>query len=228
MRVFLVGEGRHDIGDLAAEPPYRDGRPGFLQPIVEKLIAGQVEFEGQKVSLLGRVAIPGLHQALERKARIAAQLAEYAESDLLVFIVDLDRGSGTGRQKAASDIKKREKAISMGFQHGVESGLVCAPGIACRTIEAWALGDRVAVGSMTDSGDPVDLPSRKQPEDLWGEPHEPTSNHPKMVLHRLLGRTVTQDDLSEIAGIADIPTMRSTCPMSFEPFAAKLVAVAPT
>lgn len=56
-RVFLVGEGPSDIGDLANPPSYRDEddrREGYLQPIVRKLV-GPIEvmfFDGRRLVAL--------------------------------------------------------------------------------------------------------------------------------------------------------------------------------
>jgi len=42
-RVFLVGECPTDIGDLVELPGYRQGREGFVQPILRRMVAGAVE-----------------------------------------------------------------------------------------------------------------------------------------------------------------------------------------
>jgi hypothetical protein len=222
MRIFLVGEGRHDIGDLAAAPSYRGNKPGFLQPIVERIIGSRVAFDGQKVSLLGKEPVRGLREILERKAWMAAQLARNAESDLLVFVTDLDKGSGMGQKAAVTEIKTRSAMIRKGSQAGASGEFACVPGIACRTIEAWALGDRAAVAELLGSAQPVELPPGKGPEDLWGKPRDPGSSHPKVVLKRILGRSATQEDLSKIAECAEIEIVREACPLSFDPFAVEL------
>lgn len=221
MDVFLVGEGRHDIGDLAVERPYRGRRPGFMQPVVERLVEVDVSFDGQKVSLFGRARVRGLKDALARKAYIAATLARATGSDVLIFITDLDKGSGTGQRQAREEIERRSKEIRKGSAEGSGGAVVCVPGIPCRTIEAWALSDRRAIERI-NSGGPARLPDGKRPEELWGERHDPNSNHPKMVLARILGREATQDDLSKIAEDADIESMREVCSLSFEPFASEL------
>lgn len=222
MRVFLVGEGRHEIGDLAVAPPYRDGRSGFLQPVVEKLITTETAFDGAKVALLSKKRVSRRREALKGQVRLAVALATNAGSDLLVFVKDLDRGSGTGRRKAAADIKGISEEIRRGCEAQAAGDFKCVPGIPCRTIEAWALGDRAAVAELCGSAKPVELPDGKAPEDLWGKPHNPSSNHPKMVLKRILGRDGTQQDLSAIAERADPKALRESCPLSFRPFAIEL------
>jgi len=226
MRIFLVGEGRHDIGDLAIASPYRRSRPGFLQPVIEKIIGSRVTFDGQKVSLLGKKPVRGLRGALERKAWMASLLAENAESDLLVFVTDLDRSSGTRRSDAVKDIERKSEMINRGCQSQAVGRVECVPGIPCRTIEAWAMGDPAAVASLVGAGDSVRLPGGKGPEGLWGKPRDPDSDHPKMVLKRILGHEGTQEDLGKIAEHADIRAVRQACPLSFEPFATDLEAVA--
>lgn len=182
MRVFLVGEGRHDIGDLAAAPPHRGSDPGFLQPVVEEIVGPRVEFDGQKVSLLGKKRVRGLREALERKAWVASVLAQNAEADLLVFVADLDRGSGMGKRRATVDISRKSNVIRRGCETNTGGQLECVPGIPCRTIEAWALGDLAAVESLLGTGKSIRLPGGKGPEELWGAPGDPKSNHPKMVV----------------------------------------------
>jgi len=222
MRVFLVGEGRHDIGDLAVSPPYKGGQPGFIQPIVERALETQVSFDGQKISLLGKERVAGLREVWARKAWLAGVLAMGAESDLLVFVADLDKGSGTSRQTAAADIEKRSKAIKEGCEAGTAGELPCATGVACRTVEAWALGDLMAVAELIGAEHPVQLPACKKPGELWGKPRDPKSNHPKMVLKRILGRMATQRDLSWIAERSEIEVIRTSCPLSFGSFLSEL------
>lgn len=225
MRIFLVGEGRHDIGDLAADPAYRGGSPGFLQPVVEKVVGGKPTFEGAKVALLGKKRVSQRGEALEGQARVAAALAVNAESDLLIFVRDLDRGSGTGKKQAAADIKRMCGEINRGFRSHADASLGCVPGIPCRTIEAWALGDAKAVIDACPAVTSVDLPDGKDPEKLWGKPRNPESNHPKMVFKRIVGDEPTQAIMSAIAARIDIGNLREACPLSFEPFVSKLEAV---
>src|SRR4051812_48097679 len=88
--VYLIGEGPDDIGDLAEHPSYRDGREGFIQPILKRLAPRcLLKFDGQKVTMLPRRPIsrsPG-HG---RKAGQALVLAWNAGSEALVFVKDTD------------------------------------------------------------------------------------------------------------------------------------------
>jgi len=222
MRVFLVGEGPHDIGDLADAPDFRGKRPGFLQPMVEKIVGARAAFDGSKVALLGKKRVSRRGEALEAQAERAAVLAINAESELLVFVRDLDRGSG--RRNAAADIQCMSDEIRRGSGCRPDDKLTCVPGVACRTIEAWALGDGDAVAIACGLDDAVGLPGGKKPEQLWGKPRDPASNHPKMVLKRIFGDGPDREDFAAIAEHADIDAMRDSCPLSFAPFVAELEA----
>lgn len=221
--VFLVGEGPHDIGGLAAAPPYESGSPGFLQPVVERLLDRRTEFSGQKVSVLGKKRFQGLKDALARKGYIASVLAENAGAEVLVFVTDLDGGNNvrTERQREA-EIERKTEAVREGA-NASGAQLICVAGVCCRTIEAWAMGDLAAVEAI--AGKPVELPAGKKPEDLWGKPRDPESDHPKSVLARMLGRVASQEDLNEIASRADLQAVMTNCSISFAPFAADLQTV---
>jgi Domain of unknown function (DUF4276) len=224
MRVFLVGEGPDDIGDLAGHPSFRGGRPGFLQPIVEKIVGSRAVFDGSKVALLSKRRVSRCQEALEAQAELAAALAVNAESELLVFVKDLDSGSDSRRRNPAADVRQMSNEIRRGSSSSSGSELECVPGIACRTIEAWALGDRDAVVAACHLGEAVELPNGKKPEELWGKPRDSSSNHPKMVLKRIVGRKPTREDFAAIAEYANVDTIRDSCPISFAPFAAELEA----
>jgi len=223
MKVFLVGEGRHDIGDLAKEPPFRSGRPGFLQPVIESVAGSRVTFEGQKVSLIGKKRVSGLKEVAEKKAWMASLLAENVGADLLVYVRDLDKESGTSksRRETIGAIARKREQIVRGCEAYTDA-IRCVPGIPCRMIEAWAMGDLVAVAQVSDFVTSVKLPSGKGPEELWGERSDPMSDHPKNVLKRIFGGKYTQEDMRRVAELADIRMVRKKCPLSFEPFAAEL------
>lgn len=180
MIVFLVGEGPDDIGDLAKEPLYRMGNPGFLQPIIEAVVGPGVSFDGQKISLLGKKRVQGLRRALEEKAWRASLFASNADADCLVLVTDLDKEGKRGKSKRESEreIAAKREQIIQGFQASGGS-FPCIPGIPCRTVEAWAMGDANATAAVCGFSGRIELPDGKGPEELWGAPRDPQSNHPK-------------------------------------------------
>jgi hypothetical protein len=176
--------------------------------------------------VLGKRRVKGLKEAISHKAYFAALLAADRDADLLIFVTDADKGGGANTtSQAARRVDTLPAAIKQGFARAAGDGpdvvtsVVATP---CRTIEAWALGDLDAVGTVARLGTPPSIPA--PPEQLWGEPHAPTSDHPKSVLRRILNGEPSSIMLSAIAEKAKITTIRVTCPMSFDPFAAALKA----
>src|SRR5204863_6681594 len=89
--IFLVGEGPHDIGGLARGPMSTSDEPGFIQPIVSKVLHGPLVFKGRKLSVFGRKRVKGLKAAISHKAHLAAMLARDFDADVLVFVTDVDK-----------------------------------------------------------------------------------------------------------------------------------------
>lgn len=222
MLVFLIGEGPNDIGGLSRPPGYQTDDHGYLQPIVRSLRGGSLAFQGRKLATLPREQLKGSKDVLIRRAAAAVAIAETLGASLLVFATDLDGGSLLRDRRRAKQAHDGKRAV---LREGCEVAEVpCVIAVPCRTIEAWALGDASALQSLF-GGDPereLDRP----PEDLWGNPRDPTSNHPKQVLRRVVGRVATSHDLSTIAETSDPATLRESCPVSFVPFADELTAAA--
>jgi len=226
-RVFLVGEGPDDIGDLAEHPAYRKGREGFLQPILRGLVAGRVElgFDGAKITHLPARPIRNPGKGHARKAAQALALAHVENADALVFVKDVDRTAGS----AASAIERRKRIdetrrqIVAGFEAArsrapVGKDIAAIAATPCRMIEAWALADWDAVCAAAGAEHPDEAKPPK-PEDLWGNEDDPASDHPKRVLERALGRRATRDDFAEIAGGTRVNEISARCPDSFRTFA---------
>ncbi|WP_395156253.1 hypothetical protein [Ilumatobacter sp.] len=199
MLVFLVGEGPTDIGDLSSAPSYRNGGEGFFQPLIRTML-GDCEFDGQKVTALGKRKIRGAKTALGRKAAIAAVLAEALEADILVYSMDADHAF------------KRRRAELVQYLQG--QGMPFAVAVAKETVEAWVMGDPAAVAAIEP-----DVAPPPKPEHLWGKPKEPDSDHPKQFLRRLVDRNPDREDFAA-AGEAALPSqLCQRCPESFKPFA---------
>lgn len=205
MKIFLVGEGPTDIGDLASSPPYRGEREGFLQPLIRTMVGGVCEFDGQKITLLAKTRVKGAKSGFKAKAVLAAQLAQAADADLLVFSTDADH-----------HLDERRADVSSGLQSSLVPTAIAMPKEA---IEAWAMADAGACTLAGASQPPA------HPERLWGRPHEPASNHPKMVLNRLLGGHATREILEMIGSAARPSVLYANCPESFRPFAEEVSAV---
>jgi len=227
--VFIAGEGPTDIGELAGDPVYRSRRPreGFVQPVVRSLRPNdRVHFDGRKIMSLGRQGFDDLSSGLERQAAGAVAIGRGIGADAVLILHDVDREQGTtaSPRERARQIQTIRAAIESGAASvagGDMQGIVI--GTPCRCIEAWVLGDVDAVESVARTGSTPRL--SKPPEELWGAPNDPSSNHPKCVLVRIFGGDFQTDDYAAIGVRANIATMRAACPDTFEPFAAGVEAL---
>jgi len=185
-----------------------------------------LEIRAQRVALLGRLSKgPKLPGHADRAASALA-IAAADDRDLLVYVKDVEREPGAKR----SDHERKRKMASLhteieaGFARVADADHVRrAQGTPCRMIEAWALGDANALPKSADKRERSE-PVPAQPELLWGAEQDPSSNHPKCVLQRVLGREASAAIFEEIATEADMRVVSKTCPESFKPFAAELNA----
>lgn len=231
LRVLIVGEGRSDIGDLdalVAPPGRRAKRPteGFVPPLVRRLVEGKVELEAQKIANLGRYDARPRPRGHGERAAKALAMAAAGDFDLLVYVKDVDKQGGRKRSHAErrQTLREMHEEIDAGFAAVRDAANVKrVKATPCRMIEAWALADPAAVAHVLRTKPAsVKVPSR--PEELWGDERDPASNHPKCVLRRVLDRPPDAETLEEIALEADIDTLRTSCPESFEPFADAMMA----
>lgn len=216
--VFLVGEGKHDIGGLARGPAYQTDEPGFLQPILRQLSADTLEFRGQTLSALPRDRMSRPGDILTRRGFLAARLARHEKAAALVIVTDVDSEQGTPGQAAAERRMARLRQRLVAGIERAELDLPAVVGTPLRTIEAWVLGDPEAVRRVARRKTRVALP--KPPEELWGAPREPRSLHPKQVLRRQFDRTPGQAEYAAVGLAADVQQIERSCPLSFAPFAA--------
>ena len=201
MKVFLVGEGPTDIGDLANSFQYRKDPPedGFLQPLIRTMVQEPCEIVGQKITALRPRTVRGRKTAIKGKAEIAAAVASVDEADVLVYSMDGD-----------NDFDRRRGDLATKLDATGASYAIAMPRT---TIEAWAMADDAALRSVDDG---ITAPS--QPENLWGKPKDPGSNHPKNYLTRLLGERPDRQLLAGIAANSLPSAMCATCPDGFRPF----------
>lgn len=224
LKVFIVAEGPSEVGDLGRDTHHQRPREGYFQPMLRKLLGVPLEFEGQKITLLGRFKPRG-HGRLEghadRAAKALALASTLEDCRVLVFVKDVDREPGKKKSPAerGRKLKEMHQQIEQGFaaSQGADSPLRIKA-TPCRMIEAWALGDKEAVMSIAEKGGkPTVIPA--SPEDAWGDEHDPESNHPKCLLERALGRRVSAEDFAELAERSSVARLRRSWPDSFAPFA---------
>lgn len=199
MKVFVVGEGRNDLGDLADLPQYRRGNSGYYQPLLRTMLGVDAEFDGRKIALLGRDQPKSRGKAARKKADFAVALAAAVEADLLVYSADGDNDFEARRRRLTADLEG--------------SDIPWAVAMPKATLEAWILGDSHSLATVAPGAS-----APRQPESLWGSPHDPGSNHPKQVLTRLAGRRLDQADYDQAGSAARPNRLCTTCPESFVPF----------
>jgi hypothetical protein len=216
--VFLVGEGKHDIGGLAYGPNLQTDSPGYLQAVLGRMSSSQLAFRGQRLSALPKERLTRPKDVLARRGRIAARVAQLDGADALVIVTDVDSEPGkSGRAAAVRRMAQLQRLLHNGIA-AAETDIPAIVGTPLRTIEAWTLGDSVAVQKVAGRRAPVRIP--KPPEELWGHAHDPDSNHPKHVLRRQFDRPIGHDDYAAIGRRSDLAKVARACPASFAPFAA--------
>ena len=233
VKVLVVAEGSSEFGDLdylAGGARVKGSRPreGYVPPMLRKLLGVAVQVDAQKVSTLGRFEKTRRLPGDGDRAAKALALAATQGYRLLVFVKDVDKQGGAKKSAIERRKKQREmhEEIARGFEAVADADHVTrVKATPCRMIEAWALGDIEAIVAVGGKGArPAEVPAR--PEELWGPEEDATSQHPKCVLRRALGRDLGKEDFEEIAVEAEPTTLRRTCPESFAPFAEEMAKAA--
>lgn len=151
----------------------------------------------------------------DEQARLACKLAA-RDAHALVLVRDDDR-------------RDRRGAVERGFQEAHAQGHVIPAvlALAIECIEAWALSDPDAW--LHVFGKVPTLPP--QPEALWGNQRDRTSDHPKHVLARCLeeiGRDARGNAAAQLLEHASLDVVASRCPLGFGRFVADLRRAFPT
>lgn len=219
-RVLLVAEGPSELGheSLWSKPRRKRAvREGYFQPMIRRLIDSDALIDAQRI-----VNLPPTPKRLAGHADRAAAalvLASTQGYDVLVYVKDVDRSGGT----KAGAVERRKKLalvareIRKGLQSVPDATTRAIQATPCRMLECWALADANALAELASKeGDPTSVP--KTPEDSWGHDADPTSNHPKCALKRVLGRDAGSDDFATLAESSDLEVVRERCPDSFVPF----------
>jgi hypothetical protein len=230
-KVLLVGEGASDIGDIARR--HSEGREpeGFLQPLLRKMVGGQVELEleGRRIAYLPRdprkKSRAGRLQA-ENAARALALASVFGMNALvLAFDVDKTPGETPTRVEGRRRLRDLRASAERGFAQVREddpaaADIYTALAVPLRMIEAWALGDRAALAALLGVA-PKEL-RYGTPEGLWGDEADEDADHPKRIWRRLTKECPIE--FAEIGAAADPEALREACPDSFAPFAADVEA----
>jgi hypothetical protein len=231
-KVFIAAEGPSELGELAKVSQWREKRPreGYFQPMLRQLLGDGLTFDGQKIMVLRRYEneeTGKLHIHADRAA-MALAIARSEGCQVVVFAHDVDREQGTkpGALERRRRIAEMHAQIEAGFASVHDAEHICRlKATPLRMIEAWALGDAEAVAAVAGKhGLRATIPS--EPEEAWGDKRNPASDYPKCILKRVLDREPTAEDFAEVAARSKVERLRSTCPLSFAPFADEADAAA--
>ena len=220
VRVFVCGEGRHDIGTAIDEIRY-DETEGWLQCLLRRLLGDEVEFVAVRRNRLV------IQRREQRKYRplpmghgtkaLAAKLRAKAEGfDIVVFMADAD-------SRRVRDWRRIRDQIYAGFDF--IDGVAAVPCVPMSTSESWLLSDIVAwveLGLVDESA----LPRR--PEHIWGSRTDSGSNHPHQYFRRVCenaGVSDSQDTRVQLALRLNVDTVRRACPTSFDSFVTEIHAM---
>jgi len=158
----------------------------------------------------------------EGHGKIIQKLFIYAKKntidfDMIVYYGDTDKDSGEKNTEVRAR-KASEKAYTQANDAFTNLEIEGIPVIPLRMLESWLLSDANAF-EQAFSTNRISLP--KNPELIWGDKLDPSSNHPKNYLTRVLSTihlTPSREIFCEITNYINLNTINSACPISFPPF----------
>ena len=210
MKILLVAEGVHELGDLDDDRFDR----GALHEFVRRLLpeaAGPVEFvnrrlddrrvETQDARKVGRAA----GHRLTRRALAWVREARNAGCDAVVLLTDEDREPA------------RHAALDAAQQNPVFPTVRRAFGVPVKTFDAWVLADADALTRAAGS-----RPTRRRDVEAVKKPKT------ECEAARDAGGSGKRlrDLYAEVAAAADLDVLRARCPKGFAPFAGRVAALA--
>ena len=211
MKIMVCCEGQTDIGPITE----------FIKntlPSLDLEIDCRTHIELQKIRLLKSELPKGFKKESKRLNRIAYirrlwHEANKANSNCLGYHQDLDH----------RDINQTHQDIHSEFNEILPSFVKRIAIIPKETIESWLLSDVTAINSLGDGS--VFIDQSPNPEDLWGDPKDKNSNHPKSYLIRNLEKLNVEynsdtipNKYTQIAEKTDPNILKRRCPISFGQF----------
>lgn len=204
LRVLLVSEGRHELGDCGGGDVPAESLPP-LAVLVQRLVgkAGTVRFccrRGKSIRNVHRGRMSsGWGKKVYSAMWLAANGTEARTFDAVVVVVDRD---GPRNAERLSEMKQGRDTYG-------NSRFPCALGVAIEAFDAWMIADAkgIAVAGGDDAKAQSDPESVRRPKDVADEifqTHGGTGLGPKYAI---------------VAREADLADLEQTCPQGFKPFA---------
>lgn len=227
MKILLSGEGRTDYGEK--EYGTNEWKDGPVQVLISKIFTSDsIEFICvEKQDLLNRKTKLGKKTLGELKGHgiVAYLLGFWAREnkidyDIISLYRDCDKDSGV----KSSDVRAcqiRYERIKSDIINGFSK--ICNRNnyvaiVPVRMIENWLLSDIGSFEKAFDNSEPYKLP--KNPEQIWGDKDDKSSNYPKYCLHRVIygyNSKPCREIYCTIAEHIDLDVIKQKCP-SFDDF----------
>ncbi|MET1250183.1 DUF4276 family protein [Sporolactobacillus sp. STCC-11] len=222
LKVLIYGEGPTDIGTVDQSGVWKKG---CIVKLIEKINSHvQLDFinpPGKKeisripiIPTRGRKKFRG-HGAIINKLVLYGRKNHF-DYDLVIYYGDTDKetGSKNSRLNARRESKEAYDQAFEAFEFFHVNGI---PVIPLRMLESWLLADPSSFAQAF--GRCIQLPS--DPEFLWGDKRDPSSNYPKHVLKRVLSQLnqiPSNETYCQIVAHLNLDTLQKKCPISSSPF----------
>jgi hypothetical protein len=222
VKVLLCAEGPHDMGLSEWCDRSRAYRTveGWMQPVIRKLVTGDCELVFRCRRRTDLIRQPGDRSRAPKgghaeKAFYAMRIAKTEGADMLVFMVDNDRGKRD---------RQRWQTICQDIWRGFDAAGNPVPAAACIPVsasESWLLADADAwMACGLPETHAAMLPG--DPEAIWGQRDDPRSQHPHHYFDAVCaaaGHIKGVHGRNILAERLGIDAVKGKCPISFKPFA---------
>ncbi|WP_139691744.1 DUF4276 family protein [Sporolactobacillus terrae] len=222
LKVLIYGEGPTDIGTV---DPSGTWDKGCIVKLIERINSNvQLDFisppRKEEISHIPIIPIRGRkkfrgHGAIINKLVLYGRKKHF-NYDLVIYYGDTDKEAGAKntRLNAKKESKEAYRQAFEAFDFFQVNGI---PVIPLRMLESWLLADPNSFAQAFRRH--IQLPN--DPEYLWGDKHNPSSNYPKHVLKRVLSQlnqVPSNITFCQIVEHMDLETLKRRCPISFSPF----------
>ena len=227
MRVLLHGEGVTDCGISNGYGGWDEGPVQILMKKINSTLEIEcISKDGIKERKKLQKSLSGL-KGHGRYSALLAHIAKERQYDVAALFRDADRKQGTDLRKMHTCCKRYHEVkadIYEGFEKS-RCNLEYLAIIPMKMIENWLLSDQNSFVSAFNGKAP-NLPSN--PELIWGDEKDPSSNHPKNRLSRELQKyhvTANRDSYCKLAMSIDVDTLIDKCPISFQDFHKQMLKI---
>lgn len=198
MRILIVSEGVHELGD--------DNLDGALVTLSSRLLNENVSFERKKVSSteVQQHAQPGRGGRYKKRALGWIRLAEREGYDAIILVIDQDGDEGRKQQ-----FDRAQDDPRLSFPRAL--------GVAIKRFDAWMLADEQALSDVL--GMHIDpLPNPESEDDPKGKCESLRNvSHSQLSLREMY---------AAIAERTAMERLKDRCPNGFAPFAQRVRTLA--